>query len=135
VDLTLACARHFARKVTVNITPFVPKPHTPFQRVAQTSAKTIKRRISYVERKLRREGIGVKSESPAWAQVQGTLARGDRRLTEPLLSLEQVTPATWRQALAEAGLPLRDWLGERDVHEPLPWDFIKSGLRSRRQRR
>jgi radical SAM superfamily enzyme YgiQ (UPF0313 family) len=135
VDLTLACARTFARNITVNITPFVPKPHTPFQRLAQTPAKVIKRRISYVERKLRREGIGVKSESPAWSQVQGTLARGDRRLAEPLLSLEHITPAAWRQALAEADLPVRGWLRTRDEHEPLPWDFIQSDLRSARSRR
>ncbi len=126
VDLTLACAQRFARNVTVNITPFVPKSHTPFQRVAQAPAKVIKRRVSYVERNLRREGIGVKSESPAWAEVQGTLSRGDRRLTEALLALERVTPATWRQALAEIDLPLRLWLDERDEQAPLPWDFIKS---------
>jgi radical SAM superfamily enzyme YgiQ (UPF0313 family) len=133
VDLTLACARRFARQVTVNITPFVPKAHTPFQRVAQTRAKLIKRRISYVERKLKREGIGVKSESPTWAEVQGTLARGDRRLAEPLLSLERFTPATWRQALAEAGLPLSDWMVERDELASLPWDFIQDDLRPRRR--
>jgi radical SAM superfamily enzyme YgiQ (UPF0313 family) len=126
VALTLACTQRFARKVTVNITPFVPKPHTPFQRVAQAPAKVVKRRIAYVERHLRKEGVGVKSESPVWAEVQGALARGDRRLAAALVSLERVTPASWRQALAELDLPLRGWLDERDEQAPLPWDFIEN---------
>jgi radical SAM superfamily enzyme YgiQ (UPF0313 family) len=139
VDLTLACAARFARQVTVNVTPFVPKAHTPFQRMAQTPAKVIKKRLDYVERKLRQEGIGVKAESPAWAEIQGTLARGDRRVAEALLAVDQLTPGRWRQALADADLSIQELLRERDRSEPLPWDFIRSGVRpaylEREQRR
>ena len=128
VDLALACAQRFPRQVTANVTPFVPKAHTPFQRLAQTPAKVVKRRLDYVERELRRRGVGVKSESPAWAEIQGSLARGDRRLAGALLAVERVTPATWRQALAQTGLSLRELLRQRAADEPLPWDFIHSGV-------
>jgi radical SAM superfamily enzyme YgiQ (UPF0313 family) len=124
VDLALACAARFPRQVTLNITPFVPKAHTPFQRVAQTRAGVVKKRIDAVERALRRQGIAVKAESPAWAEIQGTLARGDRRLADALLAVGRLTPATWRRALAETGLALQELLGERDKSEPLPWGFI-----------
>jgi radical SAM superfamily enzyme YgiQ (UPF0313 family) len=130
VDLALACAKRFPRQVTVNLTPFVPKAHTPFQRMAQTPAKVVKRRLAYVERGLRRHGIGVKSESPLWAEIQGTLARGDRRLAEALLATNRVTPAAWRQALAGAGLSSREYLRQRRDDESLPWDFVRSGVRS-----
>ena len=53
----------------------------------------------------------------------------------PLLGLEHLTPATWRQALAEADLPLSDWLGERGEQAPLPWDFMEHDLHPRRGRR
>jgi radical SAM superfamily enzyme YgiQ (UPF0313 family) len=128
VDLVLACSARFPRQVTVNITPFVPKAHTPFQRLGQTPAKVVRRRAAYVERELRRRGIGTKSESPAWAEVQGTLARGDRHLAQALLAVDRLTPAAWRLALAEIGLSIPYLLRERAEHEPLPWDLVQSGV-------
>jgi radical SAM superfamily enzyme YgiQ (UPF0313 family) len=138
VDLTLACAQFFPRQVTVSITPYVPKAHTPFQRLAQTPAKVVQRRLDYVKRELGRAGVGVKSDSPAWAEIQGSLARGDRNLAQALLAVEKLTPAAWRRALAENGLSLPELLGQRRTDEPLPWDFIESGVRAsyfRRQNR
>jgi len=129
VDLALACAGRFSRQITVNITPFVPKADTPFQRLAQMPAKEVKRRLARVERGLRKHRIGVKSESPAWAEIQGTLARGDRRLAEALLAVERPSPAAWRQALDAVGLSLPELLAGRPAGEPLPWAFIHSGVR------
>lgn len=130
VDLARACSGRFSRQVTVNITPFVPKAHTPFQRLAQTPADVVKHRLTRIERALRREGIGVKSESPAWAEIQGTLARGDRRLAEALLSVDRLTPATWRRTLAGVAIPVGELLSQRAAEETLPWDFIQSGVQA-----
>jgi radical SAM superfamily enzyme YgiQ (UPF0313 family) len=131
VKLALDCAARFPRQVTVNVTPFVPKAHTPFQRVAQTPVKVVKRRLAWLERELRRRGIGVKSESPAWAEIQGTLARGDRRLAEALLKVDSVSPANWRKALTAAGLSAAGILRQRTVDEMLPWDFIDTAVQAR----
>jgi radical SAM superfamily enzyme YgiQ (UPF0313 family) len=130
VDLSMACARRFPRQVTANITPFVPKAHTPFQRAAQAPAKTVKKRLDSIERQLRRAGVGVKAESPAWAEIQGTLARGDRGVCEALLAVGKLTPATWRKTLSSLDLSPRDLLRERSNTESLPWDFIRTGVRS-----
>jgi radical SAM superfamily enzyme YgiQ (UPF0313 family) len=126
VDLALASARRFPRQVVVNLTPFVPKAHTPFQRLGQAPPKLVKKRTAYVERRLRRQGIEVRSESPAWSQVQGTLARGDRRLAEALLAVDRVTPAAWNQALATLERSAREILRQRTSQEPLPWDRIQN---------
>ena len=128
VELALACASRFPRRVTVNLTPFVPKAHTPFQRVAQMPAKEVKRRAAYVERELRRQGVAVRLESPAWAEIQGTMARGDRRLFEAILAAKRVTPATWRKLLAGQGLSVEELLRKRGENEPLPWDRVQSGI-------
>jgi radical SAM superfamily enzyme YgiQ (UPF0313 family) len=129
VDLALSCAARFSRQVTVNVTPFVPKAHTPFQRLAQTPSGVVRRRAAYVERELRRHGVALKLESPAWAEIQGSLARGDRELAGALLAVRRLTPATWRQALDQVGLSLPDLLRRRAADEPLPWDFVQSGVR------
>jgi hypothetical protein len=114
--------------VTVNLTPFVPKAHTPFQRLGQTPAKTVRQRIGYVEKNLRKRGIAVKSESPAWAEIQGTLARGDRRVAQAILATEHLTPAAWRKTLAAVGLSLEELLGQRSKDEPLPWAMIEGSV-------
>jgi radical SAM superfamily enzyme YgiQ (UPF0313 family) len=129
VDLAAACAQRFLRQVTVSVTPFVPKAQTPFQRLAQTPAQVVKRRLAYVEHELQRRNIGCKSESPAWAEIQGTLARGDRRVAEALLAVDRLTPGAWRQALAQAGLSAGELLAGREAGTPLPWRFIHFGTR------
>jgi radical SAM superfamily enzyme YgiQ (UPF0313 family) len=129
VALALACARRFPRQVTVNITPFVPKAHTPFQRMAQAPARVVRRRLNYLERELQRRNVMVKSESPAWTEIQGALARGDRRVSEALLSTERVALADWRKALVQAGLSADELLAERPAEMLLPWDFIHFSTR------
>jgi radical SAM superfamily enzyme YgiQ (UPF0313 family) len=128
VDLALACRERFARQITVNVTPFVPKAHTPFQRSAQTSAQVVGKRLADVKRQLRRRGIGVKSESPGHAEIQGSLARGDHRLAEALIATERVTPRSWRRAVDSAGLSVDGLLGVRDSGQSLPWAFIQNGV-------
>lgn len=127
VSLVLACAGRFSGQLIVNVTPFVPKAQTPFQRLEQPSAEIIKPRLSYVEQRLRRHGIQVRSESPAWAEVQGALSRGDRRLADALAEVDQVTPGRWRLALAKAGLRSEELLAARPATTPLPWRFIHFG--------
>ncbi|MGD8623861.1 MAG: radical SAM protein, partial [Anaerolineae bacterium] len=131
VALALECAALFSGQVTANITPFVPKAHTPFQRVAQTPARVVKKRLDYVERNLWPQGIAVKSESPAWAEIQGSLSRGDRRVAEAILAVERLTPGNWKQALRRAGLALPELLGARPPDETLPWAMIQGGARAR----
>ncbi len=129
VDLALSCASRFPRRVIVNLTPFVPKAHTPFQRLAQTPAREVGRRIGYVRKHLEPHGVTVKAESPAWAEIQGTLARGDRRLSEALLSVGAVSPSTWKQALTKIGLSVHSYLRARPASEHLPWDIVDTRVK------
>lgn len=129
VKLVRLCAERFPGQTTANITPFVPKAHTPLQRVAQTEAKVVKGRMDYVDRKLRGQGLAVRGESPAWAEIQGTLSRGDRRVAEALLAVERLTPSNWKRALRHAGLDPAELLGARAAEQALPWDFIQTGVR------
>jgi radical SAM superfamily enzyme YgiQ (UPF0313 family) len=130
VALARECANRFPGQTTVNVTPFVPKAGTPFQRVAQTPARVVKRRLDYVDNQLRRQGVVVKGESPAWAEIQGTLARGDRRVAEALLTVKRLTPSSWKEALRKVGLSPAELLGARHDDDPLPWDVVASSVRA-----
>ncbi len=125
VDLSLALRQRFPRNIIVNLTPFVPKAHTSFQRVAMLPAAIIEERLSHVEGALRPEGIAVKADSPAWAAVQGVLARGDRQVGQALVRVKRRSLAAWQRASQRCGLEESDYLRERSPDEPLPWFVVR----------
>jgi radical SAM superfamily enzyme YgiQ (UPF0313 family) len=128
VDLVIAVGQRFSRRITVNVTPFVPKAHTPFQWAAMTPQAIIRERLRYVEQQLRPRGVAVKSDSPAWAAVQGVLSRGDRRLGQALTKMDRTSLAQWQRALHESGLQADDYLRERSLNEILPWSVVDSDI-------
>lgn len=128
VDLVTAVGQRFSRRITVNVTPFVPKAHTPLQWAAMMPHAPIRERLRYLEQQLRPRGVAVKSDSPVWAEVQGVLSRGDRRLGQALAKMGRTSLAQWRRALQESGLEAEEYLGERSLDEILPWSVVDSGL-------
>jgi radical SAM superfamily enzyme YgiQ (UPF0313 family) len=128
VDLALAVAERFQRQVTVNLTPFVPKAHTPFQWAAMADVTMLQARITHVRQALQRRGVDVRAESTAWAAVQGVLSRGDRRVGAALLALKRPTLAGWRKALEAADLDAAAYLGKWALDETLPWQVVSGGV-------
>ena len=127
-DLVLTARARFRRKLVVNATPYVPKAHTAFQWVAMTPVETLETRIKYLERRLEPAGVAVRSDSPAWAAVEGVLARGDRRLGRVLARMQRTTLREWERALEAEGLSPADYLRERSPDEPLPWSVVDTGV-------
>jgi radical SAM superfamily enzyme YgiQ (UPF0313 family) len=128
IDLVLAVRERFPRRITVNVTPFVPKAHTPFQWVAMAPVEGLKEGLNRIEQSLRAKGIAVRAESPAWAAVQGVLSRGDSRVGQTLVRVKQRSLAAWRRALWECQLDATEYLRERSWDEPLPWAVVDSGV-------
>ncbi len=127
-ELVLAARARFRRKLTINATPYVPKAHTAFQWVAMTPVETLEARIKYLERRLRPVGVAVRSDSPAWAAVEGVLARGDRRLGRVLARMRKTSLREWERALKAEGLSQEDYLRERSLDESLPWSVVDIGV-------
>ena len=128
-DLALRVKARFRGRVTLDATPYVPKAHTPFQRAAMTPVKTVERRLRTLRRALEPRGVRVRADSPAWAAVQGVLARGDQRLARVLARLpDKVSLADWRYALRAEGLTAEEYLRERAPDERLPWEVVDTGV-------
>ena len=121
----------FRRTLIINATPFVPKPHTPFQWLPMTPASVIKARQRRIARALAGHRVVVRADNPRWAEIQGVLARGDRRLAPVLAGLERLTPRAFARALEARGLQMETFLGARDPQAPLPWDIV--GVRVKRK--
>jgi len=131
VDFTLEAKKRFHRQITINATPFVPKAQTPFQWAAMTPAKTLKKRQAYLQKALARQKVAVRADSPAWAEVQGVLARGDRRLAHVLLALDRLSVRGFHDALAAQGLDARSYLDAKEPSAPQPWQVVSPNVRLR----
>lgn len=121
--------QRFRRHLTINATPFVPKPHTPFQWVAMAPADVVKARQKRITRALARHRVTVRADNPRWAEVQGILSRGDRRLASVLARLDHPSIRAFHQALHEQGLHAAQFLAERDMNAYLPWYIVDSDIR------
>ncbi len=127
-DLSLRARKIFPRKLVVNATPYVPKAHTAFQWAAMTPANVVERRVKYLQKRLQPKGVALRSDSPAWAAVEGVLARGDHRLGKVLARMSKTSLKEWLRALNAEGLTQDEFLQERDLKAPLPWDAVNTGV-------
>jgi len=116
-------------EVRLSVASFVPKPHTPFQWVPFAGVETLKKRLSWLKKKVRKiPNTRFTTDLPKWAYLQALLARGDRRLAPLLLALAEGKGL--RQALVT--LPLNPdflTLRERERDEKFPWEVVDLGVR------
>jgi len=136
INLSLNCKRlldskHPGTRLTLNISPFVPKAGTPFQWLPMTQPSILNRRLSRLKKGLMPKGIKIKAESPAWSQVQGVLARGGTELSKVLADIEEISLSGWRKAAAKHDIDIDFYAHQRwDIKQKLPWDFIDSGTKA-----
>ncbi len=127
-EMALAARKIFPRNMAINATPYVPKSHTAFQWAAMAPIEIMESRTQYLQDRLQSNGVAVRSDSSAWAAVEGTLARGDRRLGRVLARMRKTNLREWHKALAAEGLSQDDFLRERSMDEKLPWEVVSTGV-------
>jgi radical SAM superfamily enzyme YgiQ (UPF0313 family) len=136
IHLSLNCKRLLdsqqpGSRLTLNISPFVPKAGTPFQWLPMAQPAILNRRLSRLKKSLMPRGIKVKAESPAWSQVQGVLSRGDAKLAGVLANIEELSLSGWRRAADKYGIDIDFYAHQRwDIRQKLPWDMIDSGTKA-----
>ena len=124
----------------VSAATFVPKPHTPFQWVAQEDEKQLNARHEILRHGLRRLGVKLSWQDPKTSLLEAAISRGDRRLGTVIYHAwklgakfdawnEYFNYETWRCAFAESGLePTFYAQRERAFGERLPWAHIDLGV-------
>ncbi len=139
----LAVGRRFhgkRAKVSVSVSTFVPKPHTPFQWAPLIAEEDLERRQAWLRQGLRGGGLELSWHAPSATYVEALLARGDRRLGPVIRRAwelgtrldpweDQFRADAWQQALVECGVDGDQFARRgRDLDEPLPWDHIDPGV-------
>jgi len=108
------------KRVVVNVTPFVPKAHTAWQRQAMCPADVLQRRLRLLKKVLTPGHMQLRHESVRSSILQAVLARGDARVGEALLASDKVL-----DALTQQGNDPQAYLGGMPAPARLPWSFIR----------
>ena len=123
-------------RVTISVSNFVPKPHTPFQWAAQDTDEMFIDKHNFLSGKLRIKGVTFNYHETGTSNLEAVLARGDRRIGRVLETAhrlgcsfdswsEKFRPELWEKAFAETGVdPAFYSHRERSYDEVLPWDII-----------
>lgn len=129
-DLALECqqiltADRGRTRLSITVSPFIPKAGTPWERRPMADLTTIRERLSILKKRLPARGIQLNSESPEWSEVQASLARGDSSCAPVILAAGAATMASWQRAqrkcaVAATAFAHKEWRDE----EILPWQNI-----------
>lgn len=127
-------------QVTAAVSPFVPKPHTPFQWERQITMEEIEEKLAYLRAIFRPyKKLKLKWHHSHMTWLEGVFSRGDRRLSPALEAAyakgalftswtDHLRLEPWLEAFAETGVDAQAYLRERDPEQPLPWDHLASGV-------
>ncbi|MCS7280241.1 MAG: radical SAM protein [Desulfobacterota bacterium] len=114
-------------KLTVHISPFVPKAKTPLQWAEMETVDSLEEKIRWLKKKLGKlGGTFFTHESVKYSFIQGVFARGDRRVNSIITRLAE--GESLRKIIVESAInPLFYTSRRRKKEEIFPWDFIDTG--------
>ena len=127
-------------QVRVSLSTFVPKPHTPFQWVAQESEQELSSKHELLKLGLRRKGSHLSWQDPKVSLLEAVLSRGDRRLGKVIYRAWQLGSTfdswgehfnyqNWLRAFDESQLEPSFYAHrQRPLDELLPWAHIDAGV-------
>lgn len=129
--------------LTVSVSNFVPKAHTPFQWEAQNTAEEFADKHNYLAERLKIKGVTFNYHDNTTSAYEAVFARGDRRCGRLLYEAfragckfdgwtEHFRPEAWETAFERSGIDKNFYTTrKREFDEILPWDIIDSGISKR----
>jgi radical SAM superfamily enzyme YgiQ (UPF0313 family) len=120
-------------RLSLSVSPLVPKPWTAFQWKAMIGKEVHARRAKILLRALDRiSGVRVTVGTPKETYRQSILSLGDRRVSEALILWAEGSSPTWKRALKDAEVD-SNWLlfAEKPDEYRFPWDFVKTAVSRR----
>jgi radical SAM family uncharacterized protein len=127
--------------INLSVNTFIPKPHTPFQWVAQEKTGSLNVKQDYLKKHLKDRGIKLNWSDNDSALLEACLSRGDRRLSNVILDAwkngakfdawhDHFNWSAWQQAFEKNKIDPGFFVyRERNLDEIFPWDHIDIGIR------
>ncbi len=123
-------------RVSLSISGFVPKPHTPFQWAGQATLERFRELQERVRGNYGGRGQKLKWQAAATSILEGVISRGDRRLAQAILVAHQkgarfdgwsehFSWSRWEEAFAETGIDPAFYAHRaREQDEVFPWSRL-----------
>ncbi len=126
-------------RLTVSLSPFAPKPHTPFQWERQCTIPQLEEKQEFIRRHLSGGGVEVSLRNPAMSVLEGIMARSGRELWPVLLKAyrrgcrfdgwgDQLKFDIWQDVLKQDGFDPNGAGRGFSPEKELPWDIFDSGM-------
>lgn len=126
-------------RFNVSISPFSPKPHTPFQWERQETPQEIERKSRYLVSRLASERVSVSWREGYSSCLETVFTRGGRELAPVLEEAwrrgsrfdgwnEGFRWSNWENAFEKCGIDWKKYLRPISISVPLPWDHIDMGI-------
>ena len=128
--------------VTVSVSSFVPKPHTPFQWSNMITLPEIERKQNLLKEHADKHRLNFRKHFSKISALEGIVARGDRRIAQIIFNAwkggarfdgwdETFDYNLWVKCVEESGLDTQIFLGTIPMNGKLAWDHIDVGLTER----
>ncbi len=127
-------------KVTVSVSTFVPKPHTPFQWCAMNNEEEIKKKQYMLRSEARKTQVKLRTNDSGETWLEGILSRGDQSLGKAIAWAhdngarfdswkEGLNVGLWKRAFEHFDINTEAFLVTLPLDARLPWDHLDVGLK------
>jgi radical SAM family uncharacterized protein/radical SAM-linked protein len=136
----LQMGRQYTGKAAINVTlsPFAPKPHTPFQWDEAVPEQQIHEKINFVKKHTRSGQVNFRFASSRMAMIAAVVGRGDRRVAEVIEAAyragcrfdswgESFDFQKWADAFAQNNFDAAEKMRAIPFTQRLPWAHISKG--------
>jgi radical SAM family uncharacterized protein/radical SAM-linked protein len=142
IDLTLRISKILrGKQINITVSPFVPKPHTPFQWEKQVSSQQLIEKMIYIKKRLHKKNIKIKFPNVWMTIIEGICARGDTKISKVIEEAwkggakfdswnDRFNFKYWEQAFEKTNVDPYNYLDYRSLNTSLPWDIIDVGVKN-----
>ena len=128
-------------RLSATLSVFIPKPHTPFQWEGFAGREEILAKQELLGEAFRtRRELQLKFHPYGTSRLEALLSRGDYRNGKVILNAYREGDAfdawdnlyredLWEKAWQKSGIDPEPYLAPLDPGEPLPWSFVKTGIK------
>ncbi len=128
------------RSASLSISPFIPKPHSGFEREGMNGLEVLKEKKQYLGSRLRtlgsRRHMKVDFHNPEMSRVEAILSRGDRKIGAVIKKAWQKGARLqawtdffdyniWESSFQECGIDPEGYLNKKCEEDALSWGFIQ----------
>lgn len=126
--------------VTISVSCFVPKPHTPFQWFGQLPEAEFHRRQRLLKDSITERAVKFNYHDARVSVLEGAIARGDRRISQVIYQAwrdgarfdgwnDLFKNEVWLAAFEKCGIDLHFYNERtRSLEEKLPWEHTTPGV-------